>query len=79
MERKVRVEFGEKLGVVKGIVSFGSRGFEGAASQVGEEVVEAGNVENRQGRGQVGEHAEGQGSGELLADSGTGAAHADSP
>ena len=79
MEGKVRVELGEKFSVVKGIVSFGSRGFEGAAGQVGEEVVEAGNVENRQGRGQVGEHAEGQGSGELLADSGTGAAHADSP
>ena len=79
MEGEIGVEFGEKLGVGEFIVAFDARGFEGPTGQVSQEVVKAGNVEGSQGGCQVDEHAEREGPGELLANLGARAAHADRP
>ena len=79
MEWEIGVEFGEKLGVGEFIVAFDTHGFEGPTGQISQEVVKAGNVEGSQGGCQVDEHAECEGSGELLANLGARAAHPDRP
>ena len=79
MEWEIGVKFGEKLGVGEVIIAFDTRGFEGPTGQIRQEVVKAGNVEGSQGGCQVDEHAEREGSGELLANLGARAAHSDRP
>ena len=79
MQWEVGVEFGEKLGVGEFIVAFDTRGFEGPTGEIREEVVHTGDVKSSEGGCLVDEHPEREGPGELLANLGARAAHADRP
>ena len=79
LKREVSIELGEKFKVSEVIVPSSASAFEGAACQVGQFVVSPCNGEGGKVGGLVGNHAESQCSGELLANFGGCAAHSRCP